>query len=84
VLEPEETSEIRTKGLEQRHPLVVRAHDVKPGVSTGRAVTVTAFACPTPVATSLRTLRYAGRSIVISGDTSRAKRLWRTASPATC
>jgi len=39
--------EIRTQGLEQRHALVVRAHDVKPGVVyKDERVTVTAFRVP--------------------------------------
>jgi ribonuclease Z len=65
--------EIRTKGLEQRHALVVRAHDVKPGVVyKDERVTVTAFRVPHgqwPQAFGYR-FDTPGRSIVISGDTS--------------
>ena len=65
--------EIRTKGLEKRHDLVVRAHDVKPGVVyKDERVTVTAFRVPHgqwPQAFGYR-FDTPGRSIVISGDTS--------------
>lgn len=65
--------EIRTKGMEQRFPLVVQAHDVKPGVVyKDDKVTVTAFRVPHgewPQAFGYR-FDTPGRSIVISGDTS--------------
>jgi len=65
--------EIRTAGLEQRHALVVRAHDVKPGVVyQDEHVKVTAFRVPHgqwPEAFGYR-LDTPGKSIVISGDTS--------------
>lgn len=65
--------EIRTKGLEQNEPLVVRAHDVKPGVVyQDDRVKVTAFAVAHgewPQAFGYR-FDTPDRSIVISGDTS--------------
>jgi len=65
--------EIRTTGLEQRHALVVRAHDVKPGVVyQDERVKVTAFRVPHgqwPEAFGYR-FDTPGKSIVISGDTS--------------
>jgi len=65
--------EIRTKGLEKRHDLVVRAHDVKPGVVyKDELVTVTAFRVPHgqwPQAFGYR-FDTPGKSVVISGDTS--------------
>jgi len=65
--------EIRTTGLEQRHALVVRAHDVKPGVVyQDERVKVTAFRVPHgqwPEAFGYR-FDTQGKSIVISGDTS--------------
>ncbi len=65
--------EIRTKGLEQRHALVVRAHDVKPGVVyKDEHVTVTAFRVPHgqwPEAFGY-CFDTPGKSIVISGDSS--------------
>jgi ribonuclease BN (tRNA processing enzyme) len=65
--------EIRTKGLEQRHALVVRAYDVKPGVVyKDEHVAVTAFRVPHgqwPEAFGYR-FDTPGKSIVISGDTS--------------
>jgi ribonuclease Z len=65
--------EIRTKGMERRAPLVVRPHDVKPGVVyKDDKVTVTAFRVPHgqwPQAFGYR-FDTPGRSIVISGDTS--------------
>jgi len=65
--------EIRTKGLEQRHALVVRAHDGKPGVVyKDERVTVTAFRVPHgqwPQAFGYR-FDTPGKSVVISGDTS--------------
>src|SRR6266849_1160206 len=65
--------EIRTTGLEQRHALVVRANDVKPGVVyQDERVKVTAFHVPHgqwPEAFGYR-FDTTGKSIVISGDTS--------------
>ena len=65
--------EIRTTGLEQRHALVVRAHDVKAGVVyQDERVKVTAFRVPHgqwPEAFGYR-FDTPGKSIVISGDTS--------------
>ena len=65
--------EIRTTGLEQRHALVVRAHDVRPGVVyQDERVKVTAFRVPHgqwPEAFGYR-FDTPGKSIVISGDTS--------------
>ena len=65
--------EIRTTGLEQRHALVVRAHDVKSGVVyQDERVKVTAFRVPHgqwPEAFGYR-FDTPGKSIVISGDTS--------------
>src|SRR6267378_2937291 len=65
--------EIRTTGQEQRHALVVRAHDVKPGmVYQDERVKVTAFRVPHgqwPEAFGYR-FDTPGKSVVISGDTS--------------
>ena len=65
--------EIRTKGLEQRNALVVRAHEVKSGVVyKDERMTVTAFRVPHgqwPEAFGYR-FDTLGKSIVISGDTS--------------
>ena len=65
--------EIRTTGLEQRHALIARAHDVKPGVVyQDEHVKVTAFRVPHgqwPEAFGYR-FDTPGKSIVISGDTS--------------
>ena len=65
--------EIRTKGLEQRNALVVRAHDVKSGfVYKDERMTVTAFRVPHgqwPEAFGYR-FDTPGKSVVISGDTS--------------
>jgi ribonuclease Z len=65
--------DIRTKGMEHQIPLVVRAHDVKPGVVyKDDRVTVTAFSVPHgewPQAFGYR-FDTPGRSIVLSGDTS--------------
>jgi ribonuclease BN (tRNA processing enzyme) len=65
--------EIRTKGLEQRAPQTVRAHDVQPGVVyKDDKVKVTAFRVPHgqwPQAFGYR-FDTPDRSIVISGDTS--------------
>lgn len=65
--------EIRTKGLERRHALVVRAHDVKQGVVyQDEHIKVTAFRVPHgqwPEAFGYR-FDTPGKSIVISGDTS--------------
>ena len=64
---------IRTQGLERRDPLVVRAHDVKPGVVfKDDRVTVRAFRVPHgewPQAFGYR-FETPDRVIVISGDTS--------------
>ncbi len=64
--------EIRTKGLEQRNALVVRAHDVKSGVVyKDQRMAVTAFRVPHgqwPEAFGCR-FDTPGKSIVISGDT---------------
>jgi ribonuclease BN (tRNA processing enzyme) len=68
-----EDIEIRTKGIEHRQPLIVRAHDVKPGVVYKDAlVTVKAFAVAHgewPQAFGYR-FETPDRTIVISGDTS--------------
>jgi ribonuclease BN (tRNA processing enzyme) len=74
VLEPwQRDIEIRTKGLEQRQALVVRAHDVKPGVVyQDERVKVTAFHVAHgqwPEAFGYR-FDTPGKSIVISGDTN--------------
>jgi ribonuclease BN (tRNA processing enzyme) len=65
--------EIRTKGMEQRPPLSVHAHDVKPGVAfKDDRVNVTAFLVAHgqwPQAFGYR-FDTPDRSIVISGDTS--------------
>lgn len=65
--------DIGTKGMERRKPLVVRPHDVKPGVVyKDDNVTVTAFAVSHgewPLAFGYR-FDTPGKSIVISGDTS--------------
>jgi ribonuclease BN (tRNA processing enzyme) len=70
--------EIRTKGLEQSPPLVVRAHDAKPGiVFKDDRVTVRAFPVrhgAWPQAFGYR-FQTADRTIVISGDTSPAAEL---------
>lgn len=64
--------EIRTKGMEHRPPLIVRAHDVKPGVVyKDELVTVRAFAVSHgewPQAFGYR-FDTPDRTIVISGDT---------------
>lgn len=65
--------EIRTKGLEQRPPQVVRAHDVKPGVIyRDDKVKVTAFRVRHGDWQQAFGYRFdtPDRSIVISGDTS--------------
>jgi ribonuclease Z len=65
--------EIRTKGLEARHALLVRAHDVKPGlVYKDDLVSVTAFHVPHGQWPESFGYRFdtPGKSIVISGDTS--------------
>lgn len=65
--------EMRTKGLEQRHALIVRAHDVKPGVVyKDELVTVTAFRVAHGQWLEAFGYRFdtPGKSIVISGDTS--------------
>ena len=65
--------DIRTRGLEHRQPLIVRAHDVKPGVIyKDEFVTVKAFAVAHgewPQAFGYR-FETPDRTIVISGDTS--------------
>ena len=65
--------DIRTNGMERLIPLIVRAHDVKPGVVyKDDKVTVTAFRVPHgewPQAFGYR-FDTPGRSIVLSGDTS--------------
>jgi ribonuclease Z len=70
--------EMRTKGLEQRHALIVRAHDVKAGVVyKDERVTVTAFRVAHgqwPEAFGYR-FDTPGKSIVISGDTSPSEEL---------
>jgi ribonuclease BN (tRNA processing enzyme) len=65
--------EIRTTGLEHRRPLVVHAHDVKPGVAyKDDRVTVTAFRVPHGQWDPAFGYRFTtpDRTIVISGDTS--------------
>lgn len=65
--------EIRTRGLEQRKPLVVIARDAKPGVIyRDDKVTVTAFAVPHGNWKSAFGYRFQtpDRVIVISGDTT--------------
>ena len=70
--------EVRTTGLEQRGPLSVHAHDVKPGVVyKDDLVTVTAFRVAHgqwPDALGYR-FDSRDRSIVISGDTSPSQEL---------
>jgi ribonuclease BN (tRNA processing enzyme) len=70
--------EIRTNGLEQRGPLRVQAHDVKPGVVyKDDVVTVTAFRVAHgqwPDALGYR-FNTRDRIIVISGDTSPSEEL---------
>lgn len=70
--------EVRTKGLEHADPVVVRAHDVKPGVVyKDHKVKVTAFRVPHgewPQAFGYR-FDALGRTIVISGDTSPSSEL---------
>lgn len=69
----QEDINIRTKGTEHKDPLLVRAHDVKPGVVyKDDKVKVTAFRVPHgewPQAFGYR-FDTPGRTIVISGDTS--------------
>ncbi len=71
-------TEIRTKGMEHRSPLIVHAHDVNPGVVyKDDRVTVKAFAVAHgewPQAFGYR-FETADRTIVISGDTSPSKEL---------
>lgn len=65
--------EIRTKGMEHRQPLIVRAHDVKPGVVyKDELVTVKAFAVAHGEWSQAFGYRFdtPDRTIVISGDTS--------------
>jgi ribonuclease BN (tRNA processing enzyme) len=70
--------DIRTKGLERADPVLVRAHDVKPGVVyKDDKVKVTAFRVPHgewPQAFGYR-FDAPGRTIVISGDTSPSSEL---------
>lgn len=70
--------EIRSKGMERVPPIVVRAHDVKPGVVyKDDQVTVKAFAVPHgewPQAFGYR-FETPDRTIVISGDTSPSSEL---------
>ncbi|HXN22585.1 MAG TPA: MBL fold metallo-hydrolase [Candidatus Dormibacteraeota bacterium] len=74
----QQDSDIRTKGMEHAEPLLVRAHDVKPGVVyTDESVKVTAFRVPHgewPQAFGYR-FDARGRTIVISGDTSPSSEL---------
>ena len=76
--------EIRTKGLEQRPSLLVRAHDVRPGVVfqddrvTVRAFPVRHGAWPQAFGYRFET---ADRTIVISGDTSPAPELEANCRP---
>lgn len=73
-----EDIEIRTKGMEQKPPLVVHAHDVKPGVVyKDDKVTVTAFQVAHGEWAHAFGYRFdtPGRSIVISGDTSPSSEL---------
>jgi ribonuclease Z len=70
--------EIRTKGMEHRPPLMVRAHDVKPGVVyKDDRVTVKAFAVAHGDWRQAFGYRFdtPGRTIVISGDTSPSSEL---------
>lgn len=70
--------EIRTKGLEHRAPLVVRAHDVKPGiVYKDDRVTVKAFSVMHGEWRQAFGYRFEtpDRTIVISGDTSPSSEL---------
>lgn len=70
--------EIRTKGLEHRPPLVVRAHDVKPGiVYKDDRVTVKAFSVAHGEWRQAFGYRFEtpDRTIVISGDTSPSSEL---------
>lgn len=70
--------DIRTNGLEHRSPLVVRAHDAKPGiVYKDDLVTVTAFRVQHGQWEEAFGYRFdtPDRSIVISGDTSPSEEL---------
>jgi len=76
--------EIRTTGLEHRFPLVVHAHDVKPGVIyKDDKVTVTAFQVAHGQWAQAFGYRFdtPGRSIVISGDTSPSQELMAHCQP---
>lgn len=70
--------QVRTQGMERLPPIVVRAHDVKPGVVyKDDLVTVKAFAVAHgewPQAFGFR-FQTPGRTIVISGDTSPSSEL---------
>ena len=76
--------EIRTRGMEQRQPPVVNAHDVKPGVVfKDDRVTVKAFQVPHgewPQAFGYR-FETPDRVIVISGDTSPSDEVVANCSP---
>lgn len=70
--------DIRTNGMEHQHPLIVRAHDVQPGiVYQSDKVKVTAF--PVRHGEWAEAFGYRfdtpGRSIVLSGDTSPSEEL---------
>lgn len=76
--------EIRTKGLEQRPPQTVRAHDVKPGVVyRDDKVKVTAFRVSHGEWQQAFGYRFdtPDRSIVISGDTSPGPELEANCKP---
>src|SRR5207249_8707090 len=76
--------EIRTEGLERRAPLVVHAHDIKPGVAykdeqvTVRALRVAHGEWPEAFGYRFET---PGRVIVISGDTSPSDEVVRNCQP---
>jgi ribonuclease Z len=73
-----EDIDIRTKGMERKPPLVVHAHDVKPGVVyKDENVTVTAFQVAHGEWAHAFGYRFdtSDRSIVISGDTSPSSEL---------
>ena len=76
--------EIRTKGLEQRNALVVRAHDVKSDVVyKDERMAVTAFRVPHgqwPEAFGCR-FDTPGKSIVISGDTGPSEEIVAPCQP---
>lgn len=76
--------EIRSKGMERKSPLIVRAHDVKPGVVyKDDLVTVKAFAVAHgewPEAFGYR-FETPDRTIVISGDTSPSREVIANCQP---